>query len=99
MVVCNVTMPTTHCANANVEAVYWRSDIVDYTVRFVPASHVSAYLQSFSLEAILIECLTDTVQIYDPDQEILLLINENGQVDINLLQNLKVSPIDCYQQV
>jgi len=97
MVVCNVMMPTARYAN--VEAVDWRIDIVDYTVRFVPSSHVSAYLQSFSLEASLIECLTDTVQIYDPERAVLLLINENGRVDINLLQNLKVPPVDCYQQV
>ncbi len=51
IVVCNVMMSTARYAN--VEAVDWRSDIVYYTVRFVPASHVSAYLQSFSLEAIL----------------------------------------------
>jgi hypothetical protein len=99
MVVCNVTMPTARWENAHVGAVDWCSDIVDYTVRFVPLSHVSAYLQSLSLEANLIERLTDIVQIYDPDQEILLLINDNVQVDINLLRNLKVSPIDCYRQV
>jgi hypothetical protein len=99
MVVCNVTMPAAHCANANGGAVDWCSDIVDYTVRFVPLPDVSAYLRSLSLEATLIEHLTDIVQIYDPDQAILLLMNENGRVDINLLRNLKVSPLDCYQQV
>lgn len=81
------------------ESVDWNSDIVEYTVRFVPLSDVSAYLQTLSLEATLIERLIDTVQTYNPAQSILLLINENGRADINLLQNLKVSPIDCYQQV
>jgi hypothetical protein len=99
MVVCNVAMPTPRCANANVGSVDWCSDIVEYTVQFVPLSNVSTYLKTLSLEATLIEHLVDTVQTYDPVQSILLLINENGRADINLLQNLKVSPIDCYQQV
>jgi hypothetical protein len=92
MVVCDVTL-------VEDESVDWNSDIVDYTVRFVSLSSVSAYLQTFSLEATLIERLIDTVQSYNPAQSILLLINENGRADINLLQNLKVSPMNCYQQV
>ncbi|WP_219724620.1 hypothetical protein [Fischerella thermalis] len=81
------------------ESVDWNSDIVEYTVRFVPLPDVAAYLQTLSLEATLIERLIDTVQTYDPDQAILLLINEDGRADINLLQHLAISPADCYQQM
>jgi len=92
IVVCDVVL-------VDAESVDWNSDIVEYTLQFVPLPNISAYLQSLSLEATLIERLIDTVQTYDPAQAILLLIYENGRVDINLLQNLKVSPMDCYQQV
>lgn len=92
MVVCDVTI-------VEDESVDWNSDIVEYTVRFVSLSDVSVYLQTLNLEATLIERLIDTVQTYDPAQSVLLLINEDGRADINLLQNLKVSPVDCYQQV
>jgi hypothetical protein len=92
MVVCDVAM------SVDVGSVDWCNDIVEYTVRFIPLPNISIYLQSLSLEATLIERLIDTVQTYDPAQSILLLINEDGRADINLLQNLKVSPMDCYQQ-
>jgi hypothetical protein len=92
MVVCDVVL-------IDVESVDWNSDIVEYTVRFVPLANVSAYLQTLSLEATLIERLIDTVQTYDPTQALLLLINEDGRADINLLQQLAISPADCYQQM
>jgi hypothetical protein len=92
MVVCDVVL-------VDAESVDWNSDIVEYTIRFVPLPDVAAYLQTLSLEATLIERLIDTVQTYDPDQAILLLINEDGRADINLLQHLAISPADCYQQM
>uniref|UniRef100_A0A832H5F6 Uncharacterized protein n=1 Tax=Oscillatoriales cyanobacterium SpSt-402 TaxID=2282168 RepID=A0A832H5F6_9CYAN len=92
MVVCDVVL-------VDAKSVDWNSDIVEYTLQFVPLPNISAYLQSLNLEVTLIERLIDTVQTYDLTQAILLLIYENGRADINLLQNLKVSPMDCYQQV
>jgi hypothetical protein len=92
IVVCDVVL-------VDAKSMDWNSDIVEYTLQFVPLPNISAYLQFLNLEATLIERLIDTVQTYDPTQAILLLIYENGRADINLLQNLKVSPIDCYQQV
>lgn len=92
MVVCEVAI-------VDARSVDWNSDIVKYTVCFVPLSDVSAYLQTLSLEATLIENLIDTLQTYDPAQAILLLINENGRADINLLQHLAISTADCYQQM
>jgi len=89
------------CDAAIVDAgsVEWSTDVVEYTVRFVPLSDISAYLQTFNLEVTFIERLLDTVQTYDPAQAFLLLINENGRVDINLLQHLAIAPADCYQQM
>ncbi|MGQ9872973.1 hypothetical protein [Leptodesmis sp.] len=92
IVICNVVL-------VDAKSEDWNSDVVEYTLQFVPLPSISAYLQSLNLEVTLIERLIDTVQTYDPAQAILLLINENGRADINLLQNLKVSPMDCYQQV
>jgi hypothetical protein len=92
IVVCEVAI-------VDARSVDWNSDIVEYTVRFVPLSDISAYLQTLSLEATLIERLINTVQTYDPAQAILLLIDENGRADINLLQHLATSPADCYQQM
>ncbi|NJL37091.1 MAG: hypothetical protein HC899_10195 [Leptolyngbyaceae cyanobacterium SM1_4_3] len=92
IVVCDVVL-------VDAESVDWNSDTVEYTLQFVPLLNISAYLKSLSLEATLIERLIDTVQTYDPTQAILLLINADGRADINLLQQLAISPADCYQQM
>lgn len=92
MVICTVAI-------VEDEAVNWNSDIVEFTVQFVPLSDVSTYLQTLNLEATLIQHLVNTVQTYDPIQQILLLIQENERVDINLLQHLAISTTDCYQQM
>jgi len=92
IVVCDVTL-------VDAKSVDWNSNIMEYALQFVPPPNISAYLQSLNLEVTLIEALIDTVQTYDPAQAILLLIYESGRADINRLQNLKVSPMDCYQQV
>jgi hypothetical protein len=92
IVVCEVAI-------VDARSVDWNSDIVEYAVRFVSLSDVSAYLQTLGLESTLIEHLIDTVQTYDPAQAILLLIEQNGRADINLLQHLAISPADCHQQM
>lgn len=92
MVVCGVAI-------ADVLFIDWNSDLVDYTTRFIPLSQVPAYLHSLKLETMLITHLMEAVQTYDPAQDLLLLICEDGRADINLLQHLAISPVDCYQQV
>jgi hypothetical protein len=91
MVVCEVMI-------TDVMSVDWKSDQVEYTARFVPKLEISAYLQSLKLEMDLVDRLIETVQAYQPAQDIFLLINQNGQLDINLLQRLAISPPECYQQ-
>ena len=80
-------------------SVDWSSDVVEYTVRFIPEMQIPAYLQSLELEAAFVPCLMDTVRMYNPTQEILLFIQGDRRTDINLLQHLAISPADCYQQV
>ncbi|MEO0835938.1 MAG: hypothetical protein AAFY16_08125 [Cyanobacteria bacterium J06642_3] len=83
----------------DVFSVNWRFDLVEYTSQFLPESKVAAYLQLFSLEDKAIATLIDRVQNYNPETELLLLINQNGRIEINLLQNMAISPTECYQQV
>ncbi len=92
----------------DVFSVNWRFDLIEYTSQFLPESKVAAYLQLLNLESIAIaKCLSEaqianiinTVQNYNPETELLLLINENGRIEINLLQNMAVFPAECYRQV
>ncbi len=99
MVVCDVVMPIARAANADAESMDWTRESLEYTVRFVSLSGVSPCLQPLHLETILLEQLIDIIQTYDPVQTILLLMNKNGQAEINLLQNLVISTTDCHQQM
>ena len=99
MVVCDVVTPMTRSASIDAESMDWTRENVEYTARFVPLSGISDCLQALNLEAPLLERLIDTARTYDPTQTILLLINKEGQIEINLLQNLAIPPDDCYQQM
>ncbi|MEM8831549.1 MAG: hypothetical protein AAGE96_19625 [Cyanobacteria bacterium P01_G01_bin.19] len=92
MVVCSLAI-------RDVFSVNWRFDLVEYTSQFLPKSKVAVYLQLLNLESRVMTVLTDKVQNYNPETELLLLINENGRIEINLLQNMAVFPPECYRQV
>ena len=92
LVICNVGI-------VEDESVDWKTEITDHTVDFVPLSNIPAYLQAFNLEVTIIQNIIDRIFTYDPIQQIPLLINENGQIEIHMLQNLAISTIDCYQQI
>lgn len=77
----------------------WSIDTVTFSRAFRPQAQAAKYLQALELKRETVTALLETTAIYDPTQAIVLLIIGNGQVDINLLQNLKVSPSDCYEQV
>ncbi|MEM9004444.1 MAG: hypothetical protein AAGE59_13085 [Cyanobacteria bacterium P01_F01_bin.86] len=99
IVVCDVVMPMSRSASTDAESMDWTRESVEYTARFVPLSGISDYLQALNLEAPLLERLIDTARTYDPTQTILLLINKEGQIEINLLQNLAIPPDDCHRQM
>ncbi|MBE9079567.1 hypothetical protein IQ241_20080 [Romeria aff. gracilis LEGE 07310] len=77
----------------------WSRDVVRYNIRFIPAGEMPIYLRSHLVKANFTERLMATVQTYHPDQDILIAICSDGQININLLQNLAISPPDCYRQV
>ncbi len=100
MVVCHVEI-------VDPALIDWSKDLVDYKAYFMEELRVAEYLQALELEADLISQLLDTVRTYDPERAIrngsaerrVLLLTGNGQIDINLLQGLEISPPDCYRQV
>jgi hypothetical protein len=92
MVVCEVAKP-------NDEFIDWTIDIVEYALRYVPLAETSAYLRILNLEETLIDCVEKAIGIYEPSQQILLLISAHGRADISLLQHLAISPVDCYRHL
>ncbi|MGI0495081.1 hypothetical protein ACN4EG_25125 [Alkalinema pantanalense CENA528] len=77
----------------------WDVEVAVFDPIFVARSRVPKYLRSLELEPEIIDVVNDALSTYDPAQEIVLLLHGNQAVEINLLQNLAISPPQCYSQV
>lgn len=92
MVVCEVVDAIPTCID-------WSVDTVTFNRTFVPQDRVARYLQTLELKQEAATALLNAIATYNPTQAIVILVIGNGEVDINLLQHLAISPADCYQQV
>ena len=92
LVVCDVAV-------GDAESLDWQSVVVPFTTCFIPKSEVAEYLRSLKLASDKVAHLLNAVQTYHPDRDIVLFICGNGQKEMTLLQNLAISPPDCYRQV
>lgn len=80
-------------------SVDWRSDVVKYQTRYIPAAAVPDYLKARGFQAAYVDRLMGAVQTYRPEGELLIEITHKESVEINWLRNLAISPPDCYQQI
>lgn len=92
IVVCKINTPIDCSIN-------WSIDNVRYDLEFISQLEANAYLQKLELEETTVSHLLQIVATYEPNQAIVFLSIGNGQIDINLLQNLAISPVVCYEQV
>ncbi|NET54817.1 MAG: hypothetical protein F6K47_00995 [Symploca sp. SIO2E6] len=94
IVVCNVVDTISSKIN-------WEVDRVTFHQEFIPQGQVEAYLQALELQLEAVTALLKAITTYDPNQAIVLLIIGNDVVDINFfyLQNMPITPPQCYQQV
>jgi hypothetical protein len=77
----------------------WQIDFVRFDQRFISQAESASYLRKLQLEQVVINEVERAISAYIPSQEIVLLIHGNQELEINLLQNLAVSPVDCAKQV
>jgi hypothetical protein len=80
-------------------SINWSLDRVQYDLEFISQLDAKTYLQQFQLEETTVSNLLQIVATYEPDRAIVFLSIGNDQIDINLLQNLAISPVLCYEQV
>jgi len=74
-------------------------EIIPFKAQFIVEQELITSIQAFSLDQDLITVLVQAVGNYAPDQEIVLLMKMEQHLEINLFQNLKIFPPDCYEQV
>ncbi|MDF5722413.1 MAG: hypothetical protein PUP91_18375 [Rhizonema sp. PD37] len=77
----------------------WSVDPVTFNRVFIVSTEVTRYMQALELEKDAVTTLKQAIATYDPTRTIVVLVIGNGAVDINLLQNLAISPAECYKQV
>ena len=92
MVVCDVNLPVNKPVN-------WQVDTVGHHLQFITELSVTDYLQRLELESSAISNLLQIIATYNPTQEIIILLTGSGQIEIDLLQRLAISPVACYDQV
>jgi hypothetical protein len=92
MVTCSVDLSPNQSIN-------WHTDIVPYYLEFIPQQEIREYLSRLEFSLDTINYLEQNITNYNPRQEVIILISGNGQINLNRLQNLKISPVQCYQQL
>ncbi|MEG4344337.1 hypothetical protein QUB70_13740 [Microcoleus sp. A003_D6] len=80
-------------------SVNWSVDTIKYDLLFISQLYATAYLQQLKVEENTVSNLLQIIASYEPKEAIIFLSIANGQIDINLLQNLAISPVECYEQV
>lgn len=73
--------------------------IWQFRTQFIAVEFAAPYLLEMGISSRQIPSLTQAIAAYDPHQEIVLAMNIDRQIDIYCLQNLKISPLECYKQV
>jgi hypothetical protein len=92
LVACQINTPINGSVN-------WSVDTIKYDLQFISQLYATAYLQQLELEENSVSNLISVIASYEPKEAIIFLSITNGQIDINLLQNLAISPVECYEQV
>ena len=92
LVACKINTPINGSVN-------WSVDTIKYDLQFISQLYVTAYLQQLELEENTVSSLLSIIASYDPKEAIIFLSIANGQIDINLLQKLAISTVECYEQV
>jgi len=91
LVACKINTPINGSVN-------WSVDTIKYDLQFISQLYATAYLQQLELEN-TVSNLLSIIASYEPKEAIIFLSIANGQIDINLLQKLAISPVECYEQV
>lgn len=77
----------------------WQVAAIPFQRAFIPLDQARSYLDSFELEDKAVSGLLRAIATYSPRQAIVTLVTGNGETCINLLQQLAISPVECYEQV
>jgi hypothetical protein len=73
--------------------------VTPFHSRFIALQDLSIVMSALPSDQELVTVLLQAVTSYIPETEILLVLKMEQHLEINLFQNLKIFPPDCYTQV
>ena len=73
--------------------------IWQFRTEFIATESAPSYLLEIGVNPHQISSLIQAIASYDPHREIIMAMKIDQQTEIFSLQNLKVSPLECYKQV
>ncbi|WP_144416073.1 hypothetical protein [Calothrix sp. 336/3] len=68
-------------------------------LKFFTKSQLEIYLHELILAPKSIPSILQAVDSYNPQTDLILLLQFDSKFEVNILQNLSISPPVCYQQV
>jgi hypothetical protein len=74
-------------------------EVTARSVQYIPFDLAALYLDLCLVPVSSIDRLLSVIKTYAPDREILILVKQGQDVEIDWLQNLAISPSECYRQV
>ncbi|NWF60607.1 MAG: hypothetical protein HXY43_15440 [Fischerella sp.] len=70
-----------------------------FNLHFVTKARLTGYLTEWILYPKEITQILAAVDTYNPQKDIILFIKFNSDFEVNILENLVISPPECYQYV
>ncbi|MBE9190449.1 hypothetical protein IQ230_08765 [Gloeocapsopsis crepidinum LEGE 06123] len=92
VVICDVDTSVTYSTMTNL-------DTIPFTLQFMPSNLIEFYLRSQSTSSSIIASILPAVATYNPYQDIVLMLKAHPQIEVNFLHQLKIAPLNCYEQV
>jgi hypothetical protein len=69
------------------------------STHFLPKKELVAYLHEWMITPDNITQVSQAVDNYNPDYDMILLVKDGSQIEINILKKNVMTPLECYQQV
>ncbi len=69
------------------------------STHFLAKTELVAYLHEWMVGKETVIRIVQAVDSYNPQQDMIILAKEGSQIEVDILQNSVMTPIECYQQV
>jgi hypothetical protein len=69
------------------------------STHFLTRIDLNSYLQEWIVTPETINHILQAVDTYNPQLDIIILVKDGSKIEVDILQNSLLAPLECYQQV